>query len=391
MFNDKFTYGPVRKTEKDTLMSIISQSLHIPEERIQMTFSGIGLENFRCMKDGKRIVAGLGIYPMAQWFGGTKVPMAGITHVGVAPEYRGKGAAKALLVNLLRELHERQYPISGLYPATLRLYRSVGYGRSGSRISYELHTDVIDVADRSLDMVPAEQGDEQAIFDAFAAQARQSAGLLERHPVIWRRRLEQKGQLIHKYLIKCGNRIEGYVLFAQSGQRMQEPMLILDYCVLTRNAGRRLLTFFADHRTMIPRVEWAGGPFDPLVYLLPEQKVKITGKSDWMTRIIHVKTALETRGYASGLQGELHLCITDEILPWNNGCFILRLQNGKLQVEPGGEGRINLGIRELAALYTGFQTPYELRLTGLFEAPEEDMGLAAMIFAGPRPWMSEIY
>lgn len=387
--NDQLTYGLLQESESDALIAVISQSLHIPIDRLQTLISRICLENLRRIKDGNRVAGGLGIYPMAQWFGGTKVRMAGITVVGVAPEYRGKGVAKTLLRNTLHELHEQQYPISGLYPATLRLYRSVGYERSGSRIVYELATDIIDVVDRSLDMVPIEPGDEQAIYDTYEAQARQSAGLLDRHPAIWSRRLEHKDKPVHKYLIKDGNEVVGYVIFVQGDAR--EPMLILDYCVLTRNAGRRLLTFFGDHRTMIPQVEWAGGPLDPLVYLLPEQKAKVIRNSDWMTRIVDVKRALEARGYASGLPVELHLDVTDDLLPWNKGRFVAHLQNGKLQVEPGGDGRIRLGIRELAALYTGFQTPQELRLTGQFEAPEADLALVGLVFAGPRPWMPEIY
>lgn len=386
---DALLYGQLQEAESDAYKSVVSQALLIPRDHLQTLCSRIGVEHFRRIKDGDQVAAGLGFYPMAQWFGGAKVKMAGITLVGVAPECRGKGVAKTLMRNLLYELHDLQYPISGLHPATLPLYRSVGYERSGSRIVYELATGMIDVVDRGLDMVPVEPGEEKAIYDAFEAQARQSAGLLDRHPAIWARWQEYQDKTVYKYLIKQGKQVLGYVIFVQNDRG--EPMLILDYSVLTRDAGRRLLSFLGDHRTTIPRVEWAGGPLDPLLYLLSEQKVRIVKKSDWMTRIIDVKKALEARGYTSGLQAELHLDVTDDLLPWNHGRFVANLQDGKLQVEPGGDGRIHLGIRELAALYTGFQTPQELRLTGEFEASEADMGLTGLVFAGPRPWMSEIY
>ena len=58
-------------------------------------------------------------------------------------------------------------------------------------------------------------------------------------------------------------------------------------------------------------------------------------------------------------------------------------------VKPGGEGRLQLDVRGLAPLYTGYLSPQALRAAGLLDGPEADLRSAAAAFAGPVPWMRE--
>src|SRR5262249_39401168 len=155
-----------------------------------------------------------------------------------------------------------------------------------------------------------------------------------------------------------------------------------------------VLTFLAGHRSMIEQVTWSGGPLDPLVYLLREPLVAVarararTSLSfDWMLRIVDVPKALSMRGYPAGLSAELHLDVRDELLPSTHGRVVLAIEGGRGDVRPGGEGRIQLHVRDLAALYSGFMSPAELRVLGTLSGPDPDVDLAGATFAGPRPWM----
>ena len=112
----------------------------------------IGLENFRIIRQAGHIIGGLAILPMGQWYGSELVPMAGIASVGIAPEYRGTGAANELLSLTLKELHASGVPLSVLYAVTQRPYRKVGYEQGGIFCSRELPTKSIQIADRSLPM-----------------------------------------------------------------------------------------------------------------------------------------------------------------------------------------------------------------------------------------------
>jgi len=73
------------------------------------------------------------IHDMRQWWLGTAVPCAGIASVKVAPEYRGGGIGRRLMTALLDTVAERGYPLSALYPATMPIYRSLGWELAGGK------------------------------------------------------------------------------------------------------------------------------------------------------------------------------------------------------------------------------------------------------------------
>ena len=68
---------------------------------------------------------------MRQWWLGRAIPCAGIASVKVAPEYRGGGIGRRLMTALLDAVAERGYPLSALYPATMPIYRSLGWELAG--------------------------------------------------------------------------------------------------------------------------------------------------------------------------------------------------------------------------------------------------------------------
>ena len=82
--------------------------------------------------DGGRMLAAAQYHDMIQWWHGRPVPMAGVANVMVAPEERGRGAGRTLMRALLGLIGERGYPVSALYPATMALYRSLGWEIAGS-------------------------------------------------------------------------------------------------------------------------------------------------------------------------------------------------------------------------------------------------------------------
>jgi predicted acetyltransferase len=159
-----------------------------------------------------------------------------------------------------------------------------------------------------------------------------------------------------------------------------------------------VLTVFASFRSMVETVRWNGGPLDPVLYALQEPGIGTTRERvtrpivlDWMLRIVDVHKALEARGYPAGLKAELHFELEDDMLAANAGRLTLTVGGGRGEVREGGEGRIRLHVRDLAAVYTGFATPFEQALFGSVGGSEEDLALAASVFAGPRPWMAEIF
>ncbi len=348
----------------------------------------IGAENFRLLTHQDKAIAGLAIYQMGQWFGGQNVTMAGIAAVGVAPEFRGKGAASELLSQMLQELHSLEIPISTLYPATQVLYRKVGYEQGGSYCKWELPTASIQLQERDLLMQPVAISDRSIFEEIYNQQAQVNNGNLARNQAIWQQILEvSEAESIYAYLIGLASQPEGYIIFIQDHQEI----VMRDWALLTTSAAKRLWTFLADHRSQIDKVTWRGSAFNSWTMLLPEQTARMTEQMTWMLRIVNAPLALSQRGYPKNLEAELHLDIKDDLLTANNGKFKLQVSAGKGQVSPGGKGDFQIDIRSLAALYTGFISPQQLQLLGNLNTTSESLNTASLIFAGDQPWLADFF
>ena len=348
----------------------------------------LGAENFRILRQEDKAIAGLAIYSMGQWFGGQIAPMAGIAAVGVAPEARGKGAARELLTSTLHELHSLDIPISALYPATQALYRQVGYEQGGSYCKWELPTASIQLKERHLPMHQVSLSDSSIFEKLYNQQAQVNNGNLARNSAIWSRILEpQKEEDIYAYLIGSETSPGGYIIFTQKEAAIE----IKDWALLNVSAAQRIWTFLADHRSTIEKVIWQGASVNPFTLLLSEQTAKITKQMNWMLRIINLPLALSLRGYPIKLEAELHLDVRDDLITANNGKFRLKVSQGQGEVSQGGKGDFKIDIRSLASLYTGFLSPQQQQCLGYLQTSSEALDTAALIFSGDRPWMADFF
>lgn len=147
-----------------------------------------------------------------------------------------------------------------------------------------------------------------------------------------------------------------------------------------------------DHRSMCDQFRWFGAPNDPIHLLAEEQWINVKQFMRWMLRIVDLPGAIVGRGYDETVVGELHLEINDPLIPENHGRWLVRVAEGKAAAERGGDGRLAMDIRALAPLYTSLFTAEQLVSSGVIEAADIDqVGLASRVFAGPPPWMPEIF
>ncbi|MBW4595821.1 MAG: GNAT family N-acetyltransferase [Brasilonema angustatum HA4187-MV1] len=387
----KFEYSQLIKEDIQRLGNILEQCFLMSSGESEIFFNSIGLENFRVIRAGEEVAGGLGIILMPQWWGGERVPMAGIAAVGIAPEHRGGGAALTMMKHTVKELHAKGVPISTLYPATQRLYRKAGYEQGGISSIWEVPTQSILVKEEPLP-VGAVAGDHEIFRELYQQYARLNNGLLERHQSIWQGIFKSdKKEAIYAYVIGCAEQPQGYIIFSQHQNQDGSFIRIRDWAVLTTAAAQTFWSFLAKHRSQIQNVQWKGSATESLTLLLPEQTAKQKSTSYWMLRVINVVKALEKRGYPPGIQAELHLEIQDDLLAENNGKFILSVANGRGEVTSGGKGEMKLDIRGLAPLYTGLFTPQQLQLAGRLDATDTARFAATQIFAGASPWMADFF
>jgi predicted acetyltransferase len=377
----------------------IQQLEHILEQCFISALGGeeayikmIGVENFRIIRRLEQVAGGLATLDMGQWWGGQRVPMTGIAVVGIAPEYRGSGAAIALMQHTLKELYDRGTAISALYPAVQSLYRKVGYEQGGSWCIWEIATQNIQVREQPLPLELVASINHEVFHELYQQQARQTHGYLDRHPAIWERIIQPNDkEIVYTYLIGTKNQPQGYIIFTQERTENGRILIVKDWVLSTVAAAQTFWSFLANHRSQIQQVRWKSSAIDSLTLLLPEQTAKIKTTSRWLLRIIDAVKALELRGYPAGIQAELHLEIQDNLLTENNGKFILSVANGRGEVTRGGKGELQLDIRELAPLYTSLFTPYHLQIAGKLNGTETAILAATQIFAGASPWMADFF
>jgi predicted acetyltransferase len=164
-----------------------------------------------------------------------------------------------------------------------------------------------------------------------------------------------------------------------------------DVVATTSAAARRIIAFVADHRSFVQTFDWMGPPADPIAFHLSEPRRQVQVSFPWMLRIVDVRSALAERGYSPLIETQLHLRIADDVIGANDGPFVLSVSGGKAEIEPGGEGRLRIDVRGLATLYSGYASAHELMSTGYIEAGEDDLAAADGIFAGPAPWLADMF
>ena len=91
------------------------------------------------------------------------------------------------------------------------------------------------------------------------------------------------------------------------------------------------------------------------------------------------------------MSGEVHLEVQDDVIPENNGPFVLEIGDSCAEVRDGGRGDVRIDIRGLAAVYTGHVSPLDLRRIAYADASTEHLAAMAPLFAGPAPWMPDVF
>jgi len=386
-------YGPPSGSkEVREYAEVVAQSFAgKPEDSLQW-LAQLGDENMRLWREGGRVIAGLVCYRIGQFFGGKSVPMAGIAGVVVTPHARKSGAGSKVMQLMLEELHEQGMAISTLYPATQPMYRRLGYELAGVRMGYRLPVSGIDLRSHDAEIRPATEADEPVFQGLARERAMLSNGHLDRDEQFWKRTFGQREDAAFRYIIEKDGKPGGYLVYRTKRTNFpQHDFLVADFAALNVHAARRLLSFFADHRSVGDGVQLFGAPVEPLFFQLAEQEWSVDSRWDWMTRIVNLKAALDKRGYAPGVKCELQFDVRDDLLKGNAGKWILSIQGGEARVEKGGKGRIKLDIRGLAALYTSAITPSDAAQIGYLEAAEADLAALAAAFVGPAPWLPDFF
>jgi predicted acetyltransferase len=397
----EITYGPpADEREVDHYAAAASDAFAMSlDDSRKWINSRLGVANTRVLRTGRQVAGGLALVPAGQYFGGRRVPMAGVAGVAVLPAHRGGGLARRMMIEMLRELRAAGgMPVSTLYPSTLRLYRAVGYEIAGVRCHATGRPVDLRVAgahdDGGMVVREARPEDAEAINRVHERRAACSNGFVSRTEYHWSRIRKPRDEAATGLVIECGGEVEGYAyLLRRRLDTGWQALSVTDLGFCTARAGRRLVQLLAQQSSMVREATWLSSPNDPLLPLLHDRVYDIRLQEHWALRLVDVDAALRARGYPPGVTAEVHLDVHDPSLPETAGRRVLRVRDGAGEVEPGGGGGVRIDVRGLAALYTSLLSPGELMLAGLLDSAADAAQTAALgaALAGPAAWMADFF
>ncbi|HEU5059529.1 MAG TPA: GNAT family N-acetyltransferase [Kofleriaceae bacterium] len=398
------TVGPPRgRSEIDAFSDVLTDSLNFPP-RGQVDFmSRYEATDVRVVRAGDRVTGGLVYLPTGQYFGGQRIPMTGIHAVAIAPEERGTGVGRLLLQETTRELaRPGGPPIACLYPATQPIYRSVGFEQAGTYTQYRVPIAALPVGphDLAVERLPP---DVAVVADRlgpiYGRFARRQNGFVDRSEWFWRRQVDPlSGETRAVYAVREQGAITAYATLRRRWQvggqgHMSQDVLCRELVAETPAAARRLVTLIADDRSLGQHLVIQGPPSWVDAMLLVEQSLEVDMQLRWMLRILDVAGALEARGYPPGLAITVGFEVDDDLVDRNRGRFSLEVSGGRGRVTRGGAGErsVALGVRALAALFSGYLPAEELARAGMAAGAGDALAAATAVFAGPAPWLAEIF
>jgi predicted acetyltransferase len=338
------------------------------------------------------------LHDMRQYWLGRPVACGGVASVKVAPEHRGRGIGRALMTELLGLAASRGYLVSVLYPATMPIYRSLGWELAGAKYQFTVPARSLRTlaapdpgAAAAQPPVPAVRraapGDAATMIAVTAAahQAARDAGAItwdERPARQWLSRPD-----LYAYFAGGGaaEEADGFAAYRWANGDSAE-LFVERVHAATPGALRALWSVIASNASVTRTVRGWTAPDDPFWWLTRERDATISYRSMWMLRVIDGPAAVAARGFPPAVTASVPLVTEDRVRRANAGRWQLTVADGTGSLTPneGGSspGPLTLGPRGLAALYAG--TPVTaLRMSGLAAGgtPEGDAALDAAFAA----------
>ena len=335
---------------------------------------------------GDRLLAYARVRSYQQFWGGRPMPMGGVAGVVVAPDARGVGVGSLLMAAIAQRSLELGDVVSALYPATLPLYRALGWELAGAQHRISMSAEALrTLGGRQVPLRTAAEADTGPFIEGLRERyaARRANG--PKLPSEAEAREQLTGEGMMSYLTDGG-----HVVYEWANEDLVVSHLSAD----TPEVARALWSVVGSGSSVVKRVAAYVAPDDPVHLLLSEEVAHETHLKRWMLRLLDVRKAIAARGFSSAVTGSAALSLQDPLLAaGNSGAWLLEVSGGRGRLRPGEatETSLRLGPNGIAAMYAG--TPvHVLRVAGLASGgnPAADELLDAA-FAGPAAYLLEYF
>ena len=368
------------------------------------------LDRFVCAFDAGRMVGSSAALALELTLpGGARVPMAGITWVGVLMTHRRRGIMRRLMTEQLARMEQTGEPVAGLGASESVLYRRFGFGPASRAVRVEVETPYaafietrvpdgslthLDVAE-ALDVLPAVAERIRATRNGMVSRS------AEMHRRAYKEAEKEKdgaGPMCFVAHRDAAGAIDGVVAYRikldfDAGELAQSELRITELLAANEPASAALWRHCLDH-DLVRRVVFANAPSDEATAdrLADPRRWMMRPRDDLHLRPSDVPTLLAARRY--GREDALTIEVHDPLV---------ERRGGRFRVDGGLDGAacarvdsvpdIVLGTAALGSLLLGDAPVERLHRAGLVEerTPGAVERATAMFAWSPRPWASYMF
>lgn len=324
------------------------------------------------------------------WFGGRLVPTQHVSSLAVPPPHRGSGAGRAFMHASLAHGADQHAGLSLLFPATTRMYRSLGYEHAGAFTRYRL--DARSAPAVGPPLRTATDADWPAIRRCGDRAAASLSGPPARPDGSW----ETLRAAAYHYVLDDRAQADEVVAYALVDHTRDEgswryTLSLADWAAESSRGFEALVGFVGRHGTFGKEVAFRDAIPDRWSPYVPELDVRRTGEIFWMARGLDLRAAVTARGFPPTVAGAATIAVDDPLLPGWRGPWRLEVAEGRGRLEVAEAGEVTLDSRGVGPLFTGFRSAEELARLGLAAGPPAALARLSSFFAGPVPVLFDFF
>ncbi|WP_410638608.1 GNAT family N-acetyltransferase [Amycolatopsis sp. lyj-346] len=322
--------------------------------------------------------------------GGARLPMVGVTSVGVRADRTRRGVLRALMTTQLEDFAARGVVFANLLASEAGIYGRFGYGLATRSRGYSIdrhrarlrpdaavggELELLDL-DRALEVCPG-------VYDRLEHRP----GMMTRPEVLWRlyeTQLRRHTPPVKAVVHHGPGGPDGFATYHVAGPLAHpwtKTVEVADLFAGSATAYAGLWRFLLG-LDLVDRIVAESRPLDdPIELLLADHRcgnVDRIGDEHWI-RLVDVPAALAGRSY--GPAEPVVVEVTDPLLPGNSGAYLVTTDGAARTDRPAG---LRMDVTTLAMAYLGTWRPSALAAAGRIEVRDPAAPAAADVLFGTR-------
>lgn len=352
-----------------------------------------------------RLLGGLTLIDYTIYQNYNELNMCGIGSVCVALDAKKQGVARFMMEAALKEMVQKDVPVSILYPFRHDFYQKMGWGQVGEVKEFKFAPgSLLNYPERKY-VRRYREGDLAGIKRCYDAFARPMNCMGQRPDDNWARRAAMRPDW---FVYEENGEIQGYIhiTFKKHETSFLVNDIVVQEMVYThQRAYFGLLGFLASQADQIERIYYYTRRNDPFHHLLkePRRESEIFNRLyhsaqrigvSWMFRVVNVAKALESRRNYRGANLDVTFVIEDSFVSGNCGSYTLVLRDGKPQVTrgDGSSYRVVLDIATFSQIFTNYLNLHDAVQIGRASVNDpEIIPFLDKAFALPEPFLLEFF